>query len=109
LVFPDNINKGIGPAKEKEGNTVNTIDTDRMGINFIRQSQTPPDAVNNRKITDEVPSTRKSETQLADLLQLVNSVDSDSQLRQLKAAVQADAYVINYDDLVDNILASDHD
>lgn len=89
-----------------------TIDNDRNWIGLIQQKQNQLDAMDGKKSSPDGLIKQSGETQLVDLLSLVNkSPDmtvATERLVQLRSDINSNTYSIDLDRLVDNILASDH-
>lgn len=90
---------------------MNPIDADRNRIDFIRQKQ--PDTIessNNPRVSPRICNTGD---QLIDLLALVKkspeSTTSPQRLNEIKTEIHSNSYSIDFDELINNILASDYE
>lgn len=92
---------------------MNSINTNNPSLSFIhQQSSTDNSAVAQYKTNDTANKTMDT-NQLTHLMLSVKNAPETSmhneRLNQIKAALQSDTYCIDFDELIHNVLVSDHE
>lgn len=92
---------------------MNPINTNNPSVSFIQQKPSLDNSLVAQHKANNIVNKAIDTNQLTNLLLSVNNAPESQvyteRLSQIKAALNADTYCIDFDELVNNVLVSDHE